>query len=70
VVIYGGGGVGLPATQIAASVGARVIADLDDRKFELAKQAGAADVVNAKTTNPVAAVKDLTRGGRTSALTP
>ncbi|MGO9059892.1 MAG: zinc-binding dehydrogenase [Candidatus Binataceae bacterium] len=64
VVIYGCGGVGLSATQIAASVGARVIAvDLDDRKLELARQAGAAEVINAKDTNPVVAVKDLTHGG-------
>jgi len=64
VVIYGCGGVGLSAIQIAASVGARVIAvDLDDRKLALAKQAGAADVINAKDTNPVQAVRDLTHGG-------
>jgi len=29
----------------------------------LAKQAGAADVINAKDTNPVQAVRDLTHGG-------
>jgi D-arabinose 1-dehydrogenase-like Zn-dependent alcohol dehydrogenase len=64
VVIYGCGGVGLSAAQIAASVGARVIAvDLDDRKLELAKRVGACDVVNGKNTDPVAAVKDLTHGG-------
>ena len=64
VVIYGCGGVGLSATQVAASVGARVIAvDLDDRKLELAKRVGASDVVNGKNTDPVAAVKDLTHGG-------
>jgi len=64
VVIYGCGGVGLSAIQIAASVGARVIAvDLDDRKLELAKSVGAAHVVNAKNTDPVQAVKDLTHGG-------
>ncbi|HLW71423.1 MAG TPA: zinc-binding dehydrogenase [Candidatus Binataceae bacterium] len=64
VVIYGCGGVGLSAIQIAAALGARVIAvDLDDRKLELAKQVGATDVINGKTTDPVQAVKDLTRGG-------
>jgi D-arabinose 1-dehydrogenase-like Zn-dependent alcohol dehydrogenase len=64
VVVYGCGGVGLSAIQIATALGARVIAvDLDDRKLELAKQVGAADVINGKTTDPVKAVKDLTHGG-------
>jgi D-arabinose 1-dehydrogenase-like Zn-dependent alcohol dehydrogenase len=64
VVVYGCGGVGLSAVQIASSVGARVIAvDLDDRKLELAKNVGAADVVNGKKTDPVKAVMDLTGGG-------
>ena len=64
VVVYGCGGVGLSAIQIASAMGARVIAvDLDDRKLELAKKAGAADVINGKNTDPVKAVMDLTRGG-------
>ena len=64
VVVYGCGGVGLSAIQIATALGARVIAvDLDDRKLELAKQAGAAEVINGKKTDPVKAVMDLTRGG-------
>ncbi|MGO9267810.1 MAG: zinc-binding dehydrogenase [Candidatus Binataceae bacterium] len=64
VVVYGCGGVGLSAIQIATAVGARVIAvDLDDRKLELAKKVGAAEVINGKTTDPVKATLDLTRGG-------
>jgi D-arabinose 1-dehydrogenase-like Zn-dependent alcohol dehydrogenase len=64
VVVYGCGGVGLSAVQIASSLGARVIAvDLDDRKLELAKKVGATDVINGKKTDPVKAVMDLTRGG-------
>jgi D-arabinose 1-dehydrogenase-like Zn-dependent alcohol dehydrogenase len=64
VVVYGCGGVGLSAIQIATALGARVIAvDLDDRKLELAKMAGATDVVNGKKVDPVKAVIDLTRGG-------
>jgi D-arabinose 1-dehydrogenase-like Zn-dependent alcohol dehydrogenase len=64
VVVYGCGGVGLSAVQIASSVGARVIAvDLHDRKLELAKKVGASDVVNGKKTDPVKAVMDLTHGG-------
>jgi D-arabinose 1-dehydrogenase-like Zn-dependent alcohol dehydrogenase len=64
VVVYGCGGVGLSAIQIASALGARVIAvDLDDRKLELAKQIGAADVINGKNTDPVKATMELTRGG-------
>jgi D-arabinose 1-dehydrogenase-like Zn-dependent alcohol dehydrogenase len=64
VVVYGCGGVGLSAVQIASALGARVIAvDLDDRKLELAKQVGASDVINGKKTDPVKAVRDLTNGG-------
>jgi D-arabinose 1-dehydrogenase-like Zn-dependent alcohol dehydrogenase len=64
VVVYGCGGVGLSAVQIASALGARVIAvDLDDRKLELAKSVGAADVINGKKTDPVKAVMDLTQGG-------
>jgi D-arabinose 1-dehydrogenase-like Zn-dependent alcohol dehydrogenase len=64
VVVYGCGGVGLSAIQIASALGARVIAvDLDDRKLELAKKVGASDVINGKKTDPVKAVKDLTHGG-------
>jgi D-arabinose 1-dehydrogenase-like Zn-dependent alcohol dehydrogenase len=64
IVVYGCGGVGLSAIQIATALGARVIAvDLDERKLELARKAGAADVINGKKTDPVKAVKDLTHGG-------
>ena len=69
VVVYGCGGVGLSAIQIASSVGARVIAvDLDDRKLELAKKVGASEVVNGKKTDPVKAVMDLTQGGANVSL--
>jgi D-arabinose 1-dehydrogenase-like Zn-dependent alcohol dehydrogenase len=64
VVVYGCGGVGLSAIQIASAMGAWVIAvDLDDRKLELAKKAGATDVINGRKTDPVKAVRDLTHGG-------
>ncbi len=64
VVVYGCGGVGLSAIQIATALGARVIAvDLNDRKLELAKTVGASDVINGKKTDPVKAVMDLTHGG-------
>jgi D-arabinose 1-dehydrogenase-like Zn-dependent alcohol dehydrogenase len=64
VVVYGCGGVGLSAIQIATALGARVIAvDLDDHKLALAKSAGAADVINGKKSDPVQAVRELTQGG-------
>lgn len=64
IVIYGCGGVGLSAVQIAAAAGARVIAvDLDDQKLALAKKVGAEHIINAKNTDPVAAVKEITHGG-------
>src|SRR6266852_5658139 len=45
-------------------MGANVIAvDLDDRKLELAKKVGATKVVNGKSTDPVAAVVELSGGG-------
>jgi D-arabinose 1-dehydrogenase-like Zn-dependent alcohol dehydrogenase len=64
VVIYGCGGVGLSAIQVAAAAGSKVIAvDLDDQKLALAKKAGAEHVINAKTTEPISAVRELTHGG-------
>jgi D-arabinose 1-dehydrogenase-like Zn-dependent alcohol dehydrogenase len=64
VAVYGCGGIGLSAVQIASAMGANVIAvDLDDRKLELAKKVGASKVVNGKKTDPVAAVVELSGGG-------
>ncbi len=65
VAIYGaGGGTGLSAVQIAAAVGAEVIAvDIDDTKLLAARELGAAHTVNAAREDPVAAVHDLTSGG-------
>lgn len=64
VVVYGCGGVGLSAINIAAAVGANVIGvDLDDAKLELAKKIGATHVVNGKKTDPINPVMDMTQGG-------
>src|SRR5207249_5180632 len=64
VAVYGCGGIGLSAIQIASAIGANVIAiDLDYRKLELAKKVGATKVINGKKTEPVAAVVELTGGG-------
>lgn len=48
VAVHGCGGVGLSAINIAAGLGAQVIAvDIDDEKLELALKMGATEVVNA-----------------------
>ena len=55
------GGVGLAAVQLAKHLGARVIATGgDDRRLAIVKQNGADDVVNYRTADFVAAVKELT----------
>ena len=64
VVVHGCGGIGLSAINIAAAMGANVIGvDLDSAKLELAKGMGATHVINAKKTDPIAAILDLTGGG-------
>ncbi|HTY54661.1 MAG TPA: zinc-dependent alcohol dehydrogenase family protein [Candidatus Binataceae bacterium] len=64
VAVHGCGGIGLSAINIAAAVGANVIAvDLDDRKLELAKKMGANHVVNAKKNDPIGAIFELSGGG-------
>jgi len=64
VAVYGCGGVGLSAVQIASAIGARVIAvDIGDDKLELARSVGALHTVNAKDVNPVEAVMEITKGG-------
>jgi propanol-preferring alcohol dehydrogenase len=55
VVISGIGGLGHLAVQYARAMGLHVAAvDVDDRKLDLARRLGAAVVVNARTTEPVA----------------
>jgi D-arabinose 1-dehydrogenase-like Zn-dependent alcohol dehydrogenase len=64
VAIYGAGGVGLSAIQIAAAAGANVIAvDIADDKLGFAKQMGAVAVVNSKHTKAPEAIKEITKGG-------
>ncbi len=65
VAVFGVGGVGLSAVQMATILEAnKVIAvDLDDGKLEFAKQFGATHTVNASNQDPVEAIKDLTGGG-------
>ena len=58
--IYGIGGLGHLAVQYARTFGARVVAvDVEDAKLDLARELGADHVVNARTADPVEAVRDL-----------
>jgi alcohol dehydrogenase len=70
VAVFGAGGVGLSAIMGAKAVGAwPVIAvDLLDSKLKLATQCGATHVINSGTTDPAAAVRDLTKGGADTAF--
>jgi threonine dehydrogenase-like Zn-dependent dehydrogenase len=63
IAIFGQGPVGLSATQLAAAMGARVIAlDVSPERLSRAKEFGAAETVNPHSNDPVGAIKDLTRG--------
>jgi threonine dehydrogenase-like Zn-dependent dehydrogenase len=63
MAVFGQGPVGLSATMIGAAMGARVIAiDVLPFRLELAKKLGAVEVVNARDTDSVQAVRELTRG--------
>ncbi len=62
-VVYGQGPVGLSAVLIGKALGATVIGvDTMQERLELAKHFGADEVVNASTSDPVAAIKELTGG--------
>lgn len=61
VAVWGMGGIGLVAVQVASAMGCYVIGiDVFEEKLELAKKVGAHAVVNARKTDPVQAVKELT----------
>ena len=63
LAVFGQGPVGLSATMLGAAMGARVIAvDIGPERLALAKEFGAESVINSKDTDPVAAIKQLTRG--------
>lgn len=67
LVVSGIGGLGQMAVQYAVAMGFDVIAvDINDTKLEQAKQMGAAYVVNAKSEDSIAFLKDL--GGANGAL--
>jgi threonine dehydrogenase-like Zn-dependent dehydrogenase len=63
VVISGQGPVGLAGTQLAAAMGARVIAlDINDARLARAKEFGAQHVINPSKDNAVEAIKEITKG--------
>jgi 6-hydroxycyclohex-1-ene-1-carbonyl-CoA dehydrogenase len=70
VVVFGCGGVGINAVQLAASVGAYVIAvDLSEQKLTWARELGAAHTINASQVTRVSKeVKKLTDGGADIAM--
>jgi alcohol dehydrogenase len=64
VAVHGCGGVGLSAVMIAAALGAAVVAvDVDAETLALARELGAAETVDARRGDPVAAVIEATGGG-------
>jgi alcohol dehydrogenase, propanol-preferring len=70
VVVFGCGGVGINAVQLAALAGGYVIAvDISERKLEWAAQFGAAKTVNASKVDKVSKeIKKLTGGGADIAM--
>jgi NADPH:quinone reductase len=62
VIIGAAGGVGSAAVQIAKASGARVVGVVrSDDDFPLARQNGADEVINARSTNIVDAVRSITK---------
>lgn len=60
VAVFGVGGLGHLAVQYARLVGAKVIAvDVTEEKLALASELGADHTVNARTSDPVKAIRDL-----------
>ena len=63
IAVFGQGPVGLSATQLAAAMGARVIAlDIATERRSRALEFGAESVLDPSEVDPVEALRDLTRG--------
>src|SRR5262249_6470415 len=63
IAIFGQGPVGLSATQLAVEMGVRVIAiDIAPERRKLARQFGAAEVIDPTGHDMVAAIAELTHG--------
>jgi alcohol dehydrogenase len=64
VAVFGCGGIGLAAVDIAAALGANVVAiSRTPAKLEMAKQLGAVAAVNAADSQAVEQVIEMTKGG-------
>ena len=62
--VFGAGGVGLSAVQIATALGARVIAvDISADKLARATAEGALATVNARDGSPVKTIREISSGG-------
>lgn len=63
IAIFGQGPVGLSATQLAKAMGAQVIAlDVSAERRQMAKDFGAEVVIDARSNDPVEAIRELTHG--------
>ena len=63
IAIFGQGPVGLSGTQLAAAMGARVIAlDISPERLARATEFGAWATVDPRSNDPVGAIKELTHG--------
>ena len=65
VAVFGTGGVGLSAINGAVVAGARIViaVDIRDDKLEGASKIGATHLVNGAKTDPVEAIREITKGG-------
>lgn len=65
MVVFGVGGIGLNCVQggVLAGAGKIIAVDVMPQKLEWAKRFGATHTINSAEQDPVAAIKDLTRGG-------
>lgn len=64
LAVFGCGGVGLSCVAIGAAAGARVVAvDVREDKLALARTLGASETIDARGTDPIDAIRTLTRGG-------
>jgi S-(hydroxymethyl)glutathione dehydrogenase / alcohol dehydrogenase len=65
VAVFGCGGIGLSALQAARLAGARRIIAVDvlENKLAAARRLGATDTVDASSSDPVKAIRELTGGG-------
>jgi D-arabinose 1-dehydrogenase-like Zn-dependent alcohol dehydrogenase len=72
LAVFGTGGVGMSAVQIASSAGARVIAvDIDDSKLGIARDLGAEATVNSRGKQPqeiAQQIAEITKGGANCSL--